>query len=107
MAEVAAALVRERIFLFSRQQFPFGPISQGKKGDGRILKGSACAAVPAEVAAALVSWDHSGEYPLPSAWLASGAAGFTKTFKLDEPEHAFIADHNVDGRILMPVRTSF
>ncbi|KAK9916399.1 hypothetical protein WJX75_002178 [Coccomyxa subellipsoidea] len=58
--------------------------------------------LPAEVAAALVSWDHSGEYPLPNAWLSSGTVGFTKTFKLDDPEHAFIADHNVDGRILMP-----
>ncbi|EIE19942.1 hypothetical protein COCSUDRAFT_58179 [Coccomyxa subellipsoidea C-169] len=58
--------------------------------------------LPAEVAAALVSWDHSGDYPLPNAWLSSGTAGFTKTFKLDDPEHAFIADHNVDGRILMP-----
>jgi hypothetical protein len=59
------------------------------------------------VAAALVSWDHSGGYPLPNAWLSSGTAGFTKTFKLDDPEHAFIADHNVDGRILMPVRRTF
>ncbi|EIE19938.1 hypothetical protein COCSUDRAFT_44339 [Coccomyxa subellipsoidea C-169] len=57
--------------------------------------------LPAEVAAALVSWDHNGDYPLPKAWF-SGTAGFTKTFKLGDPEHAFIADHNVDGRILMP-----
>lgn len=63
------------------------------------------AAVPAEVAAALVSWDHSGEYPLPNEWLSGGGAGFTKTFKLNDEEHAFIADHNVDSRILMPVRT--
>lgn len=54
-----------------------------------------------------MSWDHSGDYPLPNAWLSSGTAGFTKTYKLDDPEHAFIADHNVDGRILMPVRRSF
>lgn len=62
------------------------------------------AAVPAEVAAALVSWEHSGEYPLPNEWLSGGGAGFTKIFKLNDEEHAFIADHNVDGRILMPVR---
>ena len=59
--------------------------------------------MPAVVAGALVSWDHSGEYPLPSTWLAGGAGGFSKTYKLGEEEHAFIADHNVDGRILMPV----
>ena len=55
---------------------------------------------------ALVSWDHSADYPLPKSkdWTsAGGAAGFTKTYKLGE-EHAFLADHVVDGRILMPVR---
>lgn len=60
-------------------------------------------AVPDAVAAALVSWDHSTPYPLPRGWLSSGGGGFTKTYKLGD-EHAFIADHNVDGRILMPVR---
>ena len=55
---------------------------------------------------ALVSWDHTADYPLPKSkdWTsAGGAAGFTKTYKLGE-EHAFLADHVVDGRILMPVR---
>ena len=55
---------------------------------------------------ALVSWDHSADYPLPKSkdWTsAGGAAGFTKTYKLGE-EHSFLADHVVDGRILMPVR---
>jgi hypothetical protein len=61
--------------------------------------------VPDALAAALVSWDHSTPYPLPRGWL-SGSAGFTKTFKLGA-EHAFIADHNVDGRILMPVCAPF
>ena len=54
---------------------------------------------------ALVSWDHSADYPLPKSkdWTsAGGAAGFTKTYKLGE-EHSFLADHVVDGRILMPV----
>ena len=55
---------------------------------------------------ALVSWDHSADYPLPKSkdWTsAGGAAGFAKTYKLGE-EHSFLADHVVDGRILMPVR---
>lgn len=58
---------------------------------------------------ALVSWDHSADYPLPKSkdWTsAGGAAGFTKTYKLGK-EHSFLADHVVDGRILMPVRLSF
>ena len=53
---------------------------------------------------ALVSWDHSADYPLPKSkdWTsAGGAAGFTKTWKLGE-EHAFLADHVVDGKMLMP-----
>ena len=53
-----------------------------------------------------MSWDHSADYPLPKSkdWTsAGGAAGFTKTYKLGE-EHSFLADHVVDGRILMPVR---
>ena len=56
---------------------------------------------------ALVSWDHSADYPLPKSkdWTAGGgSAGFTKTWKLGE-EHSFLADHVVDGRILMPVST--
>ena len=39
---------------------------------------------------ALVSWDHSADYPLPKSkdWTsAGGAAGFTKTWKLGE-EHS-------------------
>ena len=64
------------------------------------------AAVPRVVREALVSWDHSADYPLPSFkdWTsAGGSSGFTKTYKLGG-EHAFLADHVVDGRILMPVR---
>lgn len=65
-------------------------------------------AVPRVVREALVSWDHASDYPLPKSkdWTsAGGAAGFTKTYKLGG-EHAFLADHVVDGRILMPVRSS-
>ena len=53
-----------------------------------------------------MSWDHSADYPLPSFkdWTsAGGSSGFTKTYKLGG-EHAFLTDHVVDGRILMPVR---
>ncbi len=62
--------------------------------------------MPRVVREALVSWDHASDYPLPKSkdWTsAGGAAGFTKTYKLGG-EHAFLADHVVDGRILMPVR---
>ncbi|CAK0786732.1 hypothetical protein CVIRNUC_009946 [Coccomyxa viridis] len=72
---------------------------------------TATAPAPAEhpelfraVREALVSWDHSADYPLPKSkdWTAGGgSAGFTKTWKLGE-EHSFLADHVVDGRILMP-----
>jgi hypothetical protein len=53
---------------------------------------------------ALVAWDHSTDYPVPSYkdYGSSGAAAFTKTYRLGK-EHAFLADHIVDGRILMPV----
>ena len=67
----------------------------------------ACAVFRA-VREALVSWDHSADYPLPKSkdWTAAGgSAGFTKTYKLGE-EHSFLADHVVDGRILMPVSLS-
>ena len=52
-----------------------------------------------------MSWEHSAEYPLPSHkefTAGGGGAGFTKTYALGA-EHAFLADHVVDGRILMPV----
>lgn len=67
----------------------------------------ACAVFRA-VREALVSWDHSADYPLPKSkdWTAAGgSASFTKTYKLGE-EHSFLADHVVDGRILMPVSLS-
>lgn len=54
-----------------------------------------------------MSWEHSADYPLPKSkdWTsAGGSSGFTKTYKLGA-EHAFLADHVVDGRILMPVRS--
>ena len=53
-----------------------------------------------------MSWDHVASYDLPGFkdFTASGAgAGFTKTYALGK-EHAFLRDHTVDGRILMPVR---
>jgi hypothetical protein len=62
-------------------------------------------AVPRAVREALVAWEHSADYPLPKSkdWTAAGGGGgFVKTYKLGE-EHAFLADHVVDGRILMPV----
>ena len=65
----------------------------------------AAPAVPRAVREALVSWEHSADYPLPKSkdWTAAGGGGgFVKTYKLGE-EHAFLADHVVDGRILMPV----
>lgn len=51
-----------------------------------------------------MAWDHSTDYPVPSYkdYGSSGAAAFTKTYRLGK-EHAFLADHIVDGRILMPV----
>ena len=66
---------------------------------------SGAAALKRAVREALVSWDHGAEYPLPSAkeFAAAGAgAGFMKTYALGGA-HAFLADHVVDGRILMPV----
>ena len=63
-------------------------------------------AVPRKVREALVSWEHSADYPLPKSkdWTSAGGTnGFTKTYKLGD-EHSFLADHVVDGRILMPVR---
>ena len=62
-------------------------------------------AVPRPVREALVCWEHGADYPLPKSkdWTAAGGgSGFVKTYKLGE-EHAFLADHVVDGRILMPV----
>ncbi|EIE23140.1 hypothetical protein COCSUDRAFT_47508 [Coccomyxa subellipsoidea C-169] len=65
---------------------------------------SATPELPRVVREALVSWDHASDYPLPKSkdWTsAGGSSGFTKTYKLGG-EHAFLADHVVDGRILMP-----
>ena len=62
--------------------------------------------MPRPVREALVCWEHGADYPLPKSkdWTAAGGGGgFVKTYKLGE-EHAFLADHVVDGRILMPVR---
>ena len=55
---------------------------------------------------ALVAWEHSVDYPLPTfkEFTSSGSgAGFQKTYELAK-EHSFLCDHVVDGRILMPVR---
>jgi fatty acid synthase len=63
------------------------------------------AALPRAVRQALVAWDHSTPCALPSHAeyvAAGGGAGFRKTYALGG-EHAFLADHIVDGRILMPV----
>ncbi|EIE22203.1 ketoacyl-synt-domain-containing protein [Coccomyxa subellipsoidea C-169] len=65
---------------------------------------SAAHELPRAVREALVSWDHAVDYPLPTFkdWTAArGCSGFIKTYKLGG-EHAFLADHIVDGRILMP-----
>ena len=66
-----------------------------------------CRAVPSEMVHALVSWDHTADYPLPTNWLPSRAEGFTKTYDLDTEEHAFLVDHTVDGRIILPVSKTF
>jgi hypothetical protein len=63
-------------------------------------------AVPRAVREALVCWEHSTPYALPTFrdFSATGAGnGFQKTFDLAK-EHSFLCDHVVDGRILMPVR---
>ena len=57
--------------------------------------------VPRQVRQALTSWDHKTEYAMPKMSGNSGL-GFSKTFELGGP-HAFLADHKIDGRILMPV----
>ena len=52
-----------------------------------------------------MSWDHAADYPLPSHKefnASTGGGGFVKTYFLGK-EHEFLADHIVDGRILMPV----
>ena len=52
-----------------------------------------------------MAWDHKVDYPMPSSMNGAGGAdgAFQKTFEL-AGEHAFLADHQIDGRILMPVR---
>ncbi len=47
-----------------------------------------------------MSWDHRTDLTLPSPLSAKG--GFSKTYDLGG-EDAHLIDHNVDGRIIMPV----
>ena len=52
-----------------------------------------------------MAWDYSTPCALPTFKEfqgSMGGGGFTKTYALGK-EHAFLADHVVDGRILMPV----
>lgn len=57
--------------------------------------------VPRSLRQALISWDHTVEYSMPKMSGSSGL-GFSKTYELGGA-HAFLADHKIDGRILMPV----
>ena len=60
-------------------------------------------AVPEAVARPLVSWDHTTQYAMPTDWLLSNTKAFTKTFDLGK-QHAYLLDHTVDGRVILPVR---
>ena len=89
------------------------------RGGHHFRKLSACrtadalrfnAALPRAVREALVAWEHSACYELPGfkdfiAGSGGGGGGFSKTYALGA-EHAFLRDHVVDGRILMPVRSA-
>ena len=59
-------------------------------------------AVPEAVARALVSWDHTTQYAMPTDWLYSNTKAFTKTFDLGK-QYAYLLDHTVEGRVILPV----
>lgn len=58
-------------------------------------------AVPRALREALVSWDHRTKIPLPNP-LDRNSGAFSKTFDLSGAD-AQLIDHNVDGRIIIPV----
>lgn len=60
--------------------------------------------MPRVLREALISWDHRTEIPLPSP-LAQNNGAFTKTFDLSGND-AHLIDHNIDGRIILPVHPS-
>eukprot|EP00884_Botryococcus_braunii_P011836 jgi/Botrbrau1/20653/Bobra.113_1s0077.1 len=57
--------------------------------------------VPRAIREALVAWDHRSQFPLPTP-VTSGRGMFSFTYDLGG-EHSFLADHLIDGRIIMPV----
>ncbi|CAK0731645.1 hypothetical protein CVIRNUC_000023 [Coccomyxa viridis] len=60
--------------------------------------------LPRDVRDALVSWNHSTEYKLPefqTIGAGAGIGGFEKVYDT-KGKHAFLVDHNIDGRVLMP-----
>lgn len=61
-------------------------------------------AVPRALMEALVSWDHRTKIPLPNP-LDRNSGAFSKTFDLSGAD-AHLIDHNVDGRIIIPVSAS-
>ncbi|KAK9826437.1 hypothetical protein WJX81_005723 [Elliptochloris bilobata] len=60
------------------------------------------AELPRAVREALCAWDHSEEYPLGPRPAPAEAASFSMTFDLGHEAGAFLADHAVDGAILLP-----
>ena len=61
--------------------------------------------LPRDVRAALVSWNHSTEYEGASVAVGGAAApgaGFDKIFDLASPSSRHLADHVIDGRIILP-----
>lgn len=66
------------------------------------------AALPRALREALVAWDYSADIDLPSfreiARLDGNGAAFSKTYELGGA-HKFIADHDIDGRIIVPAVT--
>lgn len=59
-------------------------------------------AVPRVIREAVTAWDHRTQYPLPSVPDITRGM-FTVTYDLSG-QHSYLVDHNIDGRILMPVR---
>ncbi|XP_048000881.1 fatty acid synthase-like [Leguminivora glycinivorella] len=47
-----------------------------------------------------VAWDHSIEWDVPD--FSKGRCESVVNFDLDNPDDAFIAGHNIDGRVLFP-----
>ena len=61
--------------------------------------------LPRDVRSALVSWNHSTEYEGATGAIVGSAApgaGFDKIFDLASPAARHLADHVVDGRVILP-----